>query len=186
MRPKIPDPLAERTRVVYEDAGYATESEFIREAIRRHLEQTEDAQTEESDEQIYDFEYHFYSVADGAKYPSLYLRPEGSQVEDPDTDEIRRVLNTGVKKIDEETISDQLEQLDVVYKGELSLLASHFEEDDDGWIQIHFDKEVVDEVGVEAAVPKILEAAANAIESSGTWESPQERLESVMEQYTTE
>lgn len=42
MRPRIPPALAERIERVVETNGYASTTEFVREAIRRRLEEVED------------------------------------------------------------------------------------------------------------------------------------------------
>lgn len=41
MRPNIPDTLAERIDKVYEEAGYASRTELVNDAIRRRLEDLE-------------------------------------------------------------------------------------------------------------------------------------------------
>lgn len=41
MRPQIPNGLEQRIEQVYEDAGYATESELVRDAVRQWLPQAE-------------------------------------------------------------------------------------------------------------------------------------------------
>lgn len=40
-RPKLPDALAEQIEEVYEDAGYSSQSEFARDAIRRRIEEVQ-------------------------------------------------------------------------------------------------------------------------------------------------
>jgi metal-responsive CopG/Arc/MetJ family transcriptional regulator len=42
MRPSIPDSLAERIEENYEEAGYASKTEFVNDAIRRRLERVEE------------------------------------------------------------------------------------------------------------------------------------------------
>jgi hypothetical protein len=186
MRPKIPDSLVERIRAVYEDAGYATESEFIRDAIRRQLSRVEETQSKDPVKHTYDFEYHLDSVTDGAKYPTVYLRPEGSRVYNPGTEENRRVLDTGVKEVSEGSINDSLETLSVVYEASLAERATDLADDDEGWIQIILSSETVDEIGVETAVSEVLDAVADTLENADAWESPEDRLESVIEQYTSD
>lgn len=41
MRPNIPDSLSEKIEEVYEDAGYASKTEFVNDAVRRRLEDIE-------------------------------------------------------------------------------------------------------------------------------------------------
>lgn len=41
MRPQIPEKVEEQIEAVYEEAGYATKAEFVRDAIRRRLEELE-------------------------------------------------------------------------------------------------------------------------------------------------
>lgn len=45
MRPQIPVALEDRIQAVYEQAGYTSPSEFVREAARRRCEELESAQT---------------------------------------------------------------------------------------------------------------------------------------------
>lgn len=185
MRPKIPDSLAERIRAVYEAAGYATESEFIRDAIRRRIDQVERSQAEDSTSQTYNFEYHIDSAADGNKYPTVYLRPKGSYVYNPEADEVGLVLNTGAKEVNEDSISGHLETLDVVHTASLSEKAVGLEDDDDGWIYIVLNSETVANVGEKAAVSEVLDGVSDVLESADAWESPEERLENVIEQFTS-
>lgn len=63
MRTPIPESLEERIETIYEDAGYATKSEFVRDAVRHWLDETEDEHTGRPrvDEPHFRYEMHAYS-----------------------------------------------------------------------------------------------------------------------------
>ena len=191
MRPKIPDGLAKRIEDVYEEAGYATESEFIRDAIRRRLEAVDEDVEEHEGIAEYEFEYEFATVDGSTKkqYPTLYLRPEGAHVSKSEEAENTLLLHIGSKAIQETVLNSKIEELNFVHTAALTPINDDGpvgSDDDDGYIYIVFEEGKMDTIDLDDAVQRLLETTATAIQEAESWESPRQQLSNALRRHMSE
>ena len=188
MRPKIPDQLVERIENCYEDAGYATESEFIRDAIRRRLEDIENETAAVTPERTFEFDSAVYSESQEIKndeYPPLYVLPEGGRVSNVADSGSKLVLRIDSKTIEESEITERMTEVDVV--GSVGLTRRdpwERETYDDGWIKIRLADEQVQKGDLDSAIERIFESLQEAIIHASSWDNPHKELEDVVNRYT--
>lgn len=185
MRPKIPDQLAERIQQAYESAGYGTESEFVRDAIRRRLEDVESSDNTVSETRIHDFESTYPKSTSlqlkNDEYPPIYIRPEGSRIVDHATEGSLLVLSIDGQDIEYDDITGPVEELDVVANCRLTREDPwDRKSENDGWIEIQFASEHMTGADLDTVVDSILTTIDDAIVSADSWENPHGELKDAL------
>jgi Arc/MetJ-type ribon-helix-helix transcriptional regulator len=186
MRPKIPDRLVERIQQAYESAGYATESEFIRDAIRRRLEEVESSNSIPSETRSHDFEYTSPKSTSlqfkNDEYPPIYVRPKESRIVDHANDGSLLVLSIDGQDIEAEDITRPVEELDVVADCRLTRDDPWDRKTEtDGWIKIRLAAEHVSGTDLDTVVDTILTTIDEAIVGAESWKNPHKELEDALE-----
>jgi Arc/MetJ-type ribon-helix-helix transcriptional regulator len=188
MRPKIPDQLAERIQQVHESAGYATESEFVRDAIRRRLEEVESAQNVTSETRVHDFEFTTPKSTSlqfkNDEYPPIFVRPEGSRITDHANEGSLLVLSINGQDIESEDITGPVEELDVVADCRLTREDPWDRKTEtDGWIEIRLAADHVSGTDLDTVVDTILTTIDEAIVGAESWKNPHKELEDALERH---
>jgi len=186
MRPKIPDQLTERIQQAYESAGYATESEFIRDAIRRRLEEVESSQNITSKNRIHDFNYSSLKSTSlqfkEGEYPPIYVRPEGSRIADRANEGSLLVLSVNGQDIKYEDITVPVEELDVVADCRLTREDPWDRKtEDNGWIEIRLAAKHVADADLDTVVDTILTTIDEAIVGAESWKNSHREIEDALE-----
>ena len=186
MRPKIPDQLTERIQQAYESAGYATESEFIRDAIRRRLEEVESSQNITSKNRIHDFNYSSLKSTSlqfkKDEYPPIYVRPEGSRIADRANEGSLLVLSVNGQDIKYEDITVPVEELDVVADCRLTREDPWDRKtEDNGWIEIRLAAEHVADADLDTVVDTILTTIDEAIVGAESWKNSHREIKDALE-----
>jgi Arc/MetJ-type ribon-helix-helix transcriptional regulator len=185
MRPKIPPPLADRIEDIHTDAGYATESEFVRDAVRRLLDQVEEDTRTANENHTFDLEYELYHAESDSskKYPNIRIRPENATISKETQGDKQKLLNTDKKTIEDSYLKTRLEGLDIVHT---CLLRCAEDQENDGWIHVVIEDEQVDDDNVDQEVLSICNAVEEAIETADSYENPAQSLENALQKYTGE
>lgn len=195
MRPKIPDTLVNRIERVYETAGYATESEFIRDAIRRQLDEVEqmnkDSQKpQQTADRSYDFEYTLVTESNQLRddrFPPLHVRPEGSRIANRADEGKKLVLSTQSKDVEASDIKNSLEQLAVIdYVALTQDDPWERKTEDDGWVVISLDDDQIGDTELDAAVDTILSTFEETLQTADGWSNPHKQLEDTLNRYTSD
>lgn len=188
MRPKVPNKLAERIETVYEQAGYSTTSEFVRDAIRRRVEEIEQTSKPLSNQE-FDFQYAMKNNAAELmrdEFPILHVRPEGSRVRNVADEGQKLVLSVDQKEITKDAIRSGLNELSQVSAAGLTRDDPwNRKTEDDGWIQIHFEADELQRMEIDAVVAEIFETLEQTIATADGWSNPHNELENTVKRYTT-
>jgi len=154
MRPEIPGALGERIETIYEDAGYSTGSELVRDAVRRWLDTLEARFLGEESPRDPDFTF---AVSSNSALVRLRLTP----TEDSDLQVSNRggqsqsvpTLVTGDTTIRNDTLKPALEQVDGVKRGTMTAT---------GEIEIQFERD--GSADLQAAVDEVFGVIEDVIE----------------------
>lgn len=121
MRPEIPESVEQRINDIYAEAGYASGTELVRDAVRRWVEQLEQKYPEQDTSDYPDFEY---SVSSNTELIRLTLTPtDESDLRIGDRGgqhESKPTLYTEDTMIKNGTVKSALEGIDGVKRGTLT------------------------------------------------------------------
>lgn len=121
MRPEIPESLEQRIENIYEEAGYASGTELVRDAVRRWVDELEQKYPKQETEEYPDLEY---TVSSNTKLVRLKLAPtENSELRIGDSGgqhQSKPTLYSEDAMIKNSTVKSALEDISGVQNGGLT------------------------------------------------------------------